>query len=180
MPTSTPRPGKRWPGSRDNRGGGAAEPAARHDARPPWRVRNDAVLVFPAWVGDRLCRGAGVPPDGGELSVLARPLHHSDGAAGCDGRDPVDAVRHTNDAECSVAHGIDHVDWRGNGQQHFAGHVRERRACGRAAGTGGDAVGRVRASASSADDRCGHGPGDVADGARSAKAPSRTRRSAVR
>ena len=75
-----------------------AQPAARHDADAARRVRDDADVVRPARAGHRLRRRAGLPADGGELPVVARSVHHPDGAAGRDGRDPLDAVRHADDA----------------------------------------------------------------------------------
>ena len=87
----------------------AAAPAARHDAHAARRVRDDADVVRPARPRNGLRRGAGVSADGGELPVLARSVHHSDGAAGRDGRDPLDAVRHRHDVERAVADGVDHV-----------------------------------------------------------------------
>ena len=83
---------------------------------------------FRLGLGHDLRRGAGVPADGGELPVVARSVHHPDGAAGRDGRDPLDAVRHRHDAERAVADGLDHVHRRGDGEQHPAGDVRQRRA----------------------------------------------------
>ena len=99
--------------------------AARNHVQLAGRVRDHADLLRPARTGDGVRRGAGVSPDGRELPVLARPVHHSDGAAGSDRGNPVDAVRHRHHAERSVADGFHHVRRRGHGQQHPDGHVRE-------------------------------------------------------
>ncbi len=60
-----------------------------------------------------------------ELPVLARPLHHPDGAAGRDGRHFVDAVRHRHHAERPVPDGRDHVHRRRDRQQHPDGDFRQ-------------------------------------------------------
>ncbi len=79
--------------------------------------------------GHSLRHRAGLPADGGELPVVARPVHHPHRASGRDGRNHLDALRHQDDAERAVARGVDHVDRRRDGQQHPAGDLRQRRAC---------------------------------------------------
>ena len=149
-----------------DRAEGTSEPAARHDADDSGRVRNDEDVFSPPRAGHHLRRRARVPAHGRELPVVARPVHHPHGPAGRHGRDPVDAVRHGYDAERAVAGGVDHVDWRRDGQQHPAGDVRQRRACVDPACAGGDALGRLRPHPARADDGRRDGPGHAADGAR--------------
>ena len=50
-------------------------------------------------LGPDLRRGPGLPADGGQLPVLARSVHHHDGAAGRAGRHRLDALRHPDHAE---------------------------------------------------------------------------------
>src|SRR5947207_3782737 len=88
---------------------GNPDALARGCAGRAWGGRHDAVVVHSAWLGDRFRGGAGVAPDGGEFSVLARSVHQLDGPAWRHGRHLVDAVRHAHDVERPVAHGLHHV-----------------------------------------------------------------------
>ena len=101
------------------------EAAARHDAEPARPGGDDAEFVLPPRARPDLRGRARVPADDRQLPVLARPVHHSDGAAGRDGRDPLDAVRHRHNAERAVADGLDHVHRRRHGEQHPDGDVRQ-------------------------------------------------------
>ena len=121
-----PRPGQRGSGGREDRPEGAGEPAARHHADAARRVRNDADVVLPSRAGDHLRRRPGLPPHGGELPVVARPVHHPHGAAGRDGGNPLDALRHRDDAERAVAGGAIMSIGVATAKQHPAGHVCER------------------------------------------------------
>ena len=74
---------------------------------------------------------AGVLPDGGEFPIVDGSVHHPDGGAGRAGRNPADAVFHAHDDQCSGADGRYHEHWRGHGEQHSAGHFRQRFAARR-------------------------------------------------
>ena len=77
---------------------------------------------------DRLCGAARVFPDGRQLPVLARSVHHPDGAARRAGGHSLGAVRHRHDAQRALAHGLHHGDRRRHVEQHPDGHVRQRAA----------------------------------------------------
>ena len=55
--------------------------------------------------------------------VLARSLHHPDGAAGGIGRDRVVSVHHGDDDQRAGADRSDHVHGRGDRQQHSGGEL---------------------------------------------------------
>ena len=126
--------------------------AGQHDrdARPGGK---HGVGVRAAGPGPRLRRGAGLPADGRELPELARPVHHHHG--------PARARWSASSGRCSCGRrrsacrpdGRDHVDRRGDGEQHPAGHVRQRAAARRARSPfDGGAGSRPDAHAARADD----------------------------
>ena len=55
--------------------------AARHFVRAARADRDHAILLLPPRTGHGLRRGSGVSPHDGELSVVARSVHHPDGSA---------------------------------------------------------------------------------------------------
>ena len=71
---------------------------------------------------------AGVFRHGGQLPILARSVHYSDGPARRALGHPADALRHPDHHQCSVADGRYHEHWSGHGEQHPAGELRQRRA----------------------------------------------------
>ena len=146
------RPGRRGSGSEENHARGRGAPAARHVVRSPGADRDDAIVILSPGVGDVIRGGTGVPADDGELSILAGPLYHSDGAARSDGRHSVDAVHHGHDAERSLIDGLHHVRGRGHRQQHSDRHVRQRPARDDVLRARGDAGCRSRAGPAGADD----------------------------
>ena len=85
-------------------------------------------LVPRAGVRPALRRAAGLLPDGRELPVVARSVHHPDGAARGPGGHRVDALPHAHDGQRARADGVDHVHRRGHVQQHPDGHIRQRPA----------------------------------------------------
>ena len=151
--------------------------AARH-ANHRSRAGGDHAVVVPR-PGHRAADGdlAGVLPDRGEFSVVARSLHHHHRAAGSAGRHLLDPAADPHHLECAVADRRGDVHGRGHGQLHPAGFVcaraHERWHTRRASRAGGG----LHSHSSGADD----GPGDDhrhgADVARAwAKAANRTRR----
>ncbi len=96
--------------------------AARHHLCAAGPDRNHAIVLLPPGIGHGVRRRAGLSSDGGEFSVLARSVHHSDRAAGRDGRNFVDAVRYRHHAQRAVSDGRSDVYRRGHRQQYFDGH----------------------------------------------------------
>ena len=123
------RPGQRGP--RNQQGARRVPGEARRratridDARPG---RKHGVGVRAARPGDRVRRGAGLPADGREFPELARSVHHHHGPARGVRRHRLVAVPVADDVQRAGLDGGDHVDRRGDGQQHSAGHVRQRAA----------------------------------------------------
>ena len=70
---------------------------------------DDAKLVLTPRAGLDSGGHSGVPADGGELPVVARPVHHPDAAARRHGGHSVDAVHHPDHAQRAVADGRHHV-----------------------------------------------------------------------
>ena len=89
--------------------------------------RNDAIFFLPAWARNDFRGGAGLSIDDGEFSVLGRSVHHSDGAAWCDGWNIMDVVRYRHNSQRPIAHGLHHVYRRCHREQHSNCDLRQRR-----------------------------------------------------
>ena len=93
----------------------AARPGAEHG------------LLVPGPRDRRRLRGPPrVPPDGRQLPVLARPLHHHHGPPRGALRGRLDAFPHGDDPQRAVAHGRHHERRRGDGQFDPPDHLCER------------------------------------------------------
>ncbi len=145
--------------AKDTMKGAAAFRAASAARHPHHRSRasgDHAVVVHRP--GHRTADGdlAGVLPDRGELSVLARSVHHHHRTSGSAGRHLLDPAADPYHAERAVADRRGNVHGRGHGQLHPAGFVCARaherwHTCGASrAGSG------LHSNSSGADD----GPGD--------------------
>jgi multidrug efflux pump subunit AcrB len=121
-----PRPGwscRRRHENRRRQHEGPAEGLAPDHARADG---NHALVVQRAAVGAGVRHRSGVSANGGELPVLARPLHHHHRVAGGVGRHRVDAVRHPDHHQRAGAHRRHHGHGDRHGQQHSDGELRAR------------------------------------------------------
>src|SRR5438445_98146 len=113
--------------------------------------------------GPDLRRPARLHADGGQLPVLARPVHHHHRATGRPLRHRVDALRHPHDVQRARPDGRHHERRRGHREQHPDGDLRERPDAGGPRRPQRRARRGRHALAAGADDRAGHDHRDAAD-----------------
>ena len=108
-------------------------------------------------------------PDGRELPVVARPVHHPHRTARGLGRHHLDAVSDPHDDQCAGANGRDHVHRRGDLQQHPSGDIRQRPAAQGRRRPQRSTDGRRNPASAGHDDGTGHDDRHVADVARAGR-----------
>ena len=108
----------------DRRRGHAAAAARAHSSTCAARWRPCTRRSRGLRLGPGVRRRAGLPADGGQLPVLARPVHHHHGAARRAGRHRLDAVRHQTTLSVPALTGAIMMHRRGDGQQHPGRHLR--------------------------------------------------------
>ncbi len=173
--------------SRKDRRRNDAQAAPRHQHRRARSAPHHADFFLPPRPRHAVCRGAGLPADGGEFPELARPLHHPDGPARSAGRYRLDAVHYPNHLQRALPDGFHHVHRRGHRQQHPAGGLRQRSARGRHGCPLGRVSRRTHPHPPRRHDGRRHDHGHAADGARAgrrrraerAPGPRRNRRPAA-
>ena len=101
--------------------------------------------VLQPGAGPAVRRGAGVLPDGGQLPVLDRPVHHHHRPARGPGGHGAGAVRHPDDLQRALADGGDHERRRGDGEHILVvTFANEQRLAGMDARQAALEAGRVR------------------------------------